>query len=207
MPVYYDFYKNPKEDESEETRYHARAVTYGTTSTDDLARRIQDGTTLNAAEVKAVLSVLSQYVVESFDQGRRVHLEGLGYFQLALEAPPTNSPKQFRAESVRPKGVRFRADKLLVEQIRKLQMERATLKRHSLGIAAVGVDRYLEAYLSDYEFFSAQTFCRVFHMTRTTGYRHLKRLLDAGRLQNVGTRRAPLYRLASPPKESDEAQE
>lgn len=61
MAVQYDFYKNhsPK-DSKKRVRYHARVVPYGTVDTNKLAQRIHSRCTVTPADVKAVLSSLSE---------------------------------------------------------------------------------------------------------------------------------------------------
>ena len=66
MTAIYDFYKNPKQkDSTEKTRYHARVVTNQTISTDELARKIHTRGTVTTADVKAVLTSLSDVIVEA----------------------------------------------------------------------------------------------------------------------------------------------
>jgi predicted histone-like DNA-binding protein len=196
MPVFYDFYPTPNPNEGEETQYHPRTVTNGTCSTAELAARIQQGTTLNAAEVRAVLAILSQYFITAFTESRRVHLEGIGYFQLTLEGPPTTNPKQYRAENIHPKGVSFRPDRLLKQSIRELnfEIERVRTKRHSALRTEEEIDDILATYFTTHEFLTASTFCVLCGFTRTTAHRHLKRLLAAHKLQNVARASNPLYR-------------
>ena len=65
MAVQYDFYKNPSpKDSKKRVRYHARVVPYGTVDTNKLAQRIHSRCTVTPADVKAVLSSLSDVVIE-----------------------------------------------------------------------------------------------------------------------------------------------
>ena len=92
MAVQYDFYKNPSPKDSQKpVRSHARVVPYGTVDTNKLAQRIHSRCTVTPADVKAVLSSLSDVVIEELKDGNRIHIEGLGYRQITLECPPIQS--------------------------------------------------------------------------------------------------------------------
>lgn len=101
MTAIYDFYKNPKQkDSTEKTRYHARVVTNQTISTDELARKIHTRCTVTTADVKAVLTSLSDVIVEELKNGNRVYIDGLGYLQITLTCPEIETTDKTRAQSI-----------------------------------------------------------------------------------------------------------
>jgi predicted histone-like DNA-binding protein len=101
MSLHYDFYENPvSKDSDKRPKLHARVVTEGTMTTDQLAQYIHEVCTLSTADVKASLIALVEVMAGELASGRRIHLEGLGYFQLTLSSPPVDSPKEIRAESI-----------------------------------------------------------------------------------------------------------
>ena len=65
MAIKYEFYRNPNSQGTNKKRYHARVVPIGRVSTDQLAKEIQNETSLTVADVKSVLIALgdkmSQY--------------------------------------------------------------------------------------------------------------------------------------------------
>ena len=83
MSIEYEFYRNPELPESKKKRYHARVVPAGRVSTDQLAEEIQKECTLTVADVKSVLIALADKMAEHLGEGRKVHLEDIGYFQYA----------------------------------------------------------------------------------------------------------------------------
>ena len=101
MSVKYDVYKSPPRDGEEQDMYHVRIKHTGTVTTDQLAERIEHDTSLTAGDVRNVLASLSHYFVACLSAGERIHLEGVGYFSLAAEAPAVASPREMRAEHVR----------------------------------------------------------------------------------------------------------
>ena len=79
MAVQYDFYKNPSpKDSKKRVRYHARVVPYGTVDTNKLAQRIHSRCTVTPADVKAVLSSLSDVVIEELKDGTVFISKGWG---------------------------------------------------------------------------------------------------------------------------------
>ena len=141
MAVQYDFYKNPSPKENEgQTCYHARVVPYGTTDTVALAERIHSRCTVTPADVKAVLTSLSDVVIDELKAGNRVHIDGLGYLQITLECPTVQSPKEVRAESIRFKSIAFRPEAELKKRLCTTKFERISAKRHSVELADGQID-------------------------------------------------------------------
>ena len=97
MPAEYDFYKNPIPPGSKrKPRLHARIVTNGTISTEELAEEIHGRSTLTTADIHATLISLSKMITEHLRRGDRVHINGLGYLQMTLQCPPVKYPKEIR---------------------------------------------------------------------------------------------------------------
>lgn len=87
MAIQFEFYKNPQpEKEGEEPSYHPRVVNFQHVTTQKLAREIHMATTFGKAEVEAMLMELSRCMGNHLCEGERVHLDGIGYFQITLQA-------------------------------------------------------------------------------------------------------------------------
>ena len=87
MAVQFEFYKNPVQGEEEgETSYHPRVVNFQHVTTRRLAAEIHSATTFGKAEVEAMLMELSRCMGNHLREGQRVHLDGVGYFQITLQA-------------------------------------------------------------------------------------------------------------------------
>ena len=94
MAAKYDFYKTPvSKDSMKRPRFHARIVSSGTIDTDDLAKRIHGRCTVTPADVAAVLISLSEVTAEYLREGKRVHIDGLGYLQVTLQCPDRKSTR------------------------------------------------------------------------------------------------------------------
>lgn len=194
MTVRYDFYKNPSpKGNKQQVRYHARVVPYGTTDSEALAKRIHDRCTVTPADVKAVLSSLSDVIVEELQSGNRVYIEGLGYLQLTLECPLVQSVKEVRAESIRFKSVAFRPEADLKKRLCVTRFERAPFKSHSKELSLDHVEKMLVSYFVSHPYLTRRTFQGFCGYTRSTANRRLKELREAGKLSCVGTARTSLY--------------
>ena len=79
-----------------------------------IAKHIQTRCSLTVGDIMAVLSELNDVIGEELQNGRQVHIKGLGYFAptLGVEGEVTEDMKlQIRNRRVRFKSVSFRPDK------------------------------------------------------------------------------------------------
>ncbi|RHJ95221.1 HU family DNA-binding protein [Parabacteroides bouchesdurhonensis] len=195
MTAYYDFYKNPNPKNNKKgIRYHARIVTNGTVSTQNLIRNIHNRCTLTPGDIRAVLTSLSEVIVEELQEGRRVNIEGLGYLQMTVECPDIESPKEIRAESVRFKSVAFRPEVELKKKLRFTPFERISHKSHSNERTVNEIDKLLLLHFHDHETLDRIQFQRLCGFTSATANRRLKELRTAGKIKNIAHPRHPLYK-------------
>jgi len=194
MGLKYDFYQNPlPEWSNRKPRMHARVVTTGTIGTEDIARRIHDCSTLTPGEVKAVLQSLSDILVMELSEGHRVHLEGLGYFQLTLECPSVRTEKEIRSESIKIKSVVFRAEEKLKRRVRRFQVERVRVKNKSNNYSDIEIDGLLTGHFMDNDYITGRQFRSLCGFTLTTSSRRLRKLIDEGKLERLGHRKSSIY--------------
>ena len=120
MAVQFEFYKNPVQGEEEgETSYHPRVVNFQHVTTQRLAVEIHSATTFGKAEVEAMLMELSRCMGNHLREGQRVHLDGVGYFQITLQATEPIHSMAAHADKVKFKSVSFLADKDLKSELVK----------------------------------------------------------------------------------------
>lgn len=194
MAVKFDFYKTPiPADRMQKKRYHARVAAYNTVSTDYIVKDIQEKCSLTKGDVLAALSALSSSLAYHLGNGQRVHLRGIGYFQVTLQCPETRDPKETHAQNVRFKSVKYIADQPLKDELKTLKTERTRQCRHSTTQSDVRIDMKLKDYFSENKIMTRKDFERACHLTRTTACRQLKRLKEEGKLQNINTRVNPVY--------------
>lgn len=195
MAVKFDFYETPIAPGSKKgVRYHARVVGSHTTNTAGITRRIQNACSLTKGDIKGALSALSDILIEDLSNGDRVHLEGVGYFQITLECAETKDPAKTHAQNVHFKTVRFTPDKVLKKELRKaIHISRSETKSHSLQLSEIEIDGKLMEYFEDNPFLTRRRFEALCGFTRTMALKHIKRLIQEKRLKNTNTYNQPIY--------------
>lgn len=197
MSIQFDFYNTPSPEgiaEEKEARYHARVVTKQTMDTEDIVKRIQERSTLSKGDIMAVLSELRDVVKQGLLDGNNVQLNGIGVYSLTLEAPKDASPNKTHAQSISVKRIDFRADRKLRKEIMsEAHFERSATKNHSSHISIYEVDALLVDYFEEHTYITRQRFETLCQFTKNTALRHLKRLVEEGRLINTNTSRNPNY--------------
>lgn len=128
-------------------RYYPRVVNRRTVSTPDIVKEIEMACTLTRTDVVAVLDALNRSLVGWLKDGWRVHIDGIGYFDVSLTAPETRNPKDTRASSVKFKNVNFRADKELRYRVAELKAERSKAGSHSAHLSEIEIDMKLTEFL------------------------------------------------------------
>lgn len=195
MAILYDWYENPGEsDDSEEKGLHPRIFLNGKVGTDKLCRMIHGRSSLSVGDVKNAFEMLAQICGEELREGREVHIEGLGYFAPILRSTQkvTRSTKN-KWSKMELKTIGFRPDARLRGELRGAKVSRSKYARHSESLSAVEIDMRLKEYFADHDVMLRYDFQEVCCMTRTTANRHLRRLLEEGKLRNIGKRMQPIY--------------
>ncbi len=195
MAILYDWYENPGEsDDSEEKGLHPRIFLNGKVGTDKLCRMIHGRSSLSVGDVKNAFEMLAQICGEELREGREVHIEGLGYFAPILRSTQkvTRSTKN-KWSKMELKTIGFRPDARLRGELVGAKASRSKYARHSESLSEVEIDMRLKEYFADHDVMLRYDFQEVCCMTRTTANRHLRRLLEEGRLKNIGKRMQPIY--------------
>ena len=195
MAILYDWYENPGEsDDSEEKGLHPRIFLNGKVGTDKLCRMIHGRSSLSVGDVKNAFEMLAQICGEELREGREVHIEGLGYFAPILRSTQkvTRSTKN-KWSKMELKTIGFRPDARLRGELVGAKASRSKYARHSESLSEVEIDMRLKEYFVDHDVMLRYDFQEVCCMTRTTANRHLRRLLEEGKLRNIGKRMQPIY--------------
>ena len=195
MAIQFELYKtpHPKDEENKET-YHARVVNFQHIDTDYLAKEIQMATSLTEGDVKSVLESLSHFMGYRLREGESVHLDGIGYFQVKLNSQePITSPK-LKANQIKLKAnISFKADIKLKKSVSVVHLERSKVKRHSASRSNEEVDKLLTNYFSNNSILTRPDFQGLCNFTATTAARHIRRLKEEKKLQNINTYYNPIY--------------
>lgn len=195
MAIEFDIYPSPTPPESTKgTTYHARVTNSETITTDDIAKNIHNRCTLTISDIKAVVSELHDELVYHLCRGNHVYLEGIGYFRLTLSAPSTITPTNMHQQRIGIKAVDFRADTLLKKALKeKAEFKRTSNKKRSAQLDIYEIDALLVDYFDTNQYLTRRRFEQLCDFTPTTAARHLKRLIEEGRLKNTNTKQSPVY--------------
>ena len=194
MSIQYEFYRNPNSQGTKKKRYHARVVPAGRISTDDLAEEIQKECTLTVADVKSVLIALADKMGEHLGEGRKVYLEGIGYFQVNLRCKEeVRTISGIRSENIEFKSVSFRADIDLKKNLRTQKIRRSRNKPHSMPMTEKEIDAKLTEHFASNPILTRRDFEFLCQQVKSTACRLLRKLVEAGKLKNVSTPRNPVY--------------
>lgn len=195
MAVQFEFYKNPvrEGEEEEEVNYHPRVVNLQHVTTQKLAAEIHTATTFGEAEVEAMLMELSRCMGNHLREGQRVHLDGIGYFQVTLQATEPIHSITAHANKVKFKSVNFQADKDLKGEFIGMHAQRSKYKPHSASLSEANIDRLLTKYFATNPVLTRTDLQSLCCFTQSMAARHLRRLKEQGRIENIGIRTQPIY--------------
>ena len=194
MSIQYEFYRNPNSQGTKKKRYHARVVPAGRISTDDLAEEIQKECTLTVADVKSVLIALADKMSEHLGEGRKVYLEGIGYFQVNLRCKEeVRSMSGIRSENIEFKNVSFRADIDLKKNLKTQKIRRSRNKPHSMPMTEKEIDEKLTKHFASNPILTRRDFQFLCIQMKPTACRILRKLVEEGKLKNISTPRNPVY--------------
>ena len=194
MSIQYEFYRNPNSQGTNKKRYHARVVPAGRISTDDLAEEIQKECTLTVADVKSVLIALADKMGEHLGEGRKVYLEGIGYFQVNLRCKEeVRTMSGIRSENIEFKSVSFRADIDLKKNLKTQKIRRSRNKPHSMPMTEKEIDEKLTKHFASNPILTRRDFEFLCQQMKPTACRILRKLVEEGKLKNISTPRNPVY--------------
>ena len=194
MAIEYDFYRNPNSQKTNKKRYHARVVSNNRISTDALAEEIQNECSLTIADVKAVLIALGDKLAKHLGEGDKVHIEGIGHFQVNLRCKEeVRTTRAIRSENIEFKSVSYRADNDLKKHLRKQKIQRSQTKIHSIPMTEEEIDQALTKHFRTNETITRREFEILCTQMRSTAHRILQKLVENGKLRNVATAHNPVY--------------
>lgn len=194
MAIQYDFYRNPDSAGTNKKRYHARVVASGQVSTDQLAKEINQECSLTPADIKAVLITLGDKLAKHLSEGRKVHLEGIGHFQVNLRCKEeVRTVHAVRSENVEFKSVSYRADNELKKHLKQQKIRRSRTKIHSLPMTEEEIDQKLTEYFATHTTLTRRSFQALCSQVQTTANRLLRKLVEKGKLKNISIPRNPVY--------------
>ncbi|MCD7971221.1 MAG: DNA-binding protein [Candidatus Azobacteroides sp.] len=194
MKAKYDVYEMPTAGkEKEKKQYYARLVPSGTLDIKQLAEKLQYGRSITLVEIQGVLAGLVHELEIALQQGERIHLDGLGYFQMKISSEPVEDPEKMRAEYVRFKSIAFLPEKSLKKKLAGTKFIRSQRKNHSQTYSGEAMEEKLTAYFREHPFITRAEFQKLCGYTKSMALVKLNAMIKEGKLKKEGLYRFPVY--------------
>lgn len=195
MSIRYEFHK-PIGVCKEKAKAFARIKHHQTIKTKTLIDRIQRASSLTHSDIKATLIALAETLTEELSMGNRVHLEGLGYFSLAMQAEiKQQDDGTFQTQKPRIKNIKFIPEKTLLKQFANLHFR---AKDHNAnipqGLTLEEAKTIARNLLQETPaVFTPKQFAYAANIKLYTAYNILHALENQNIIRNIGTTRRKLY--------------
>ena len=195
MAILFDWYEDPRPSDKQQGKrtLHPRIRYNGTIGTDLVRHRIQERCSLTETDVTAVLDALSHILGEELADGKQVHLDGIGYFQITLQATEPVHSLTTRADKVKLKSINFQADRDLKSLCMSTHLRRSKYKPHSASLSEEEIDKKLTAYFATHPVLTRSNMQSLCSFTQSMASRQIRRLKAKGNLQNIGKPTQPIY--------------
>jgi len=152
MACKYELYNNPSASSKGKTRMHPRPLNNGKTSSKDITKRMAKSNTNSESQIKAVLDDFFNYMYEELAEGKSVHIEGLGDFQITLKSDVTiKHPEDVRAGSIKVDSIGFRPQKKVVDRLKNNVRFERTHSANASADSALAILDHVKAYFENPE--------------------------------------------------------
>ena len=193
MAAEYDLFRTPQLKGENKVRYHARSVVTGKTRTRDLIRTITQRSAFKEGVVTGVLIALEEAIRDALAEGRSVQLDGVGAFRISAKSPSVRDRHEIRAESIKFKGVVYKADKKLLKKLSGTKFLRTKYSQCSEDISEIEIDGILMEHFKEHDYITTKELQVLCGLSNATALRRLKDRVKEGKLTHPGHLRAPFY--------------
>lgn len=193
--IRYDFFRTPSQANGQKN-YHVRILKPQVLEFEDVKDSLNLFSSVTPGDVSAVVEGISTLLVSQLTSGRRVHINGIGYFSLSVSAPTIDDKQDFDACDIQIKGINFKPDATLMKQMRKQEMHfRRNDVSHSKELKLEDLLLIFENFYAEHDSMSFREFCIITRLPHTTAYRLLKQLCDGPNaiIKHIGPRNASVY--------------
>lgn len=193
--IEYDFYDNPgKSSEYQKSKYHVRVCNRQTVGTDGIVSAISRKCTLTPADIHAVIIAFQDEIAFQLQQGRIVRLDGLCQFDISLTTSSGECTGREDGADIVLKSVNINPDKKLTETVRNNLCKRVKSKgRHSDSVTDIQINEALTEHFKRKNFITRAELQKICSITKYMACMQINRLLEEGRLKNIGYTNHPIY--------------
>ena len=166
-----------------------------------IEERIEQSTTLTRADIRGVLSELRYIIEQSLKEGRRFHLDGIGYLSLSAGMSFANNnvednvdDKKLTGKNIYLRGINFLPERELLTAVRSnVVFRRSKTTSRSTIYKEEELWQKVEAYLSGNRYITVRNMHEHFGLTRYAASKWLSAFVAEGRLVKDGTRHEAMY--------------
>ncbi len=162
-----------------------------------IEERIEQSTTLTRADIRGVLSELRYIIERSLMEGRRFHLDGIGYLSLSAGMSIPEDNKKITGKNIYLRGINFLPERELLMAVRSnVRFHRSKMSSRSTIYKEEELWQKVETYLSANRYITVRIMHEHFGLTRYAASKWLSAFVAEGRLVKDGTRHEAVYFLA-----------
>ena len=166
------------------TRSDFRAVTIENqvVGIDRMGKNIQSASSLTQSDVIAAVAALKEEISFQLMSGNAVHLPGIGYFTLSVKGKLYQDPRSghYRLRDPEVRTVKFRPDTEMMEALLHTEFENVTYRQ---GISSIPTYKEID-----------EAIARLgTDLSQANAYRIAARLMEEGKIKNIGKGRNKLY--------------
>ena len=194
--IKYDVYKTPSPREEEPDHFHARAVSKGVITYDQLKNDLEYASSATPGDVSLIMDGIVSQIKRHLGEGESVQLGDLGTFSVGISGPKTTKSKAINATNLEVTDVYFRPRKKLIRDINRVaKFESTHLKHHSIEYSGIEIEALLTDFFKDHAYITRREFESLCGLTRPTAMRRIKELCGGTYplLSHEGPRNSSIY--------------
>lgn len=119
---------NMNPEEKKVKGYYPKVISKGTIDKEMMFDAISYGSSSLRAELSHAWMLMEDYIINQLREGHTVCLNGFGTFSLSAESRLIEKKNEIRAESIRVKGMSFRASEVANRKLKGATFEREPKK-------------------------------------------------------------------------------
>lgn len=205
MSAKYDLYETPNPEKTGEKKpLHPRIVPKGTIDQKEFLDRVHLFTGMSRSMLSGALESFQNELYDLLADGWNVELGELGFFSVSLQGPPIMEKKEVHSQSIRFKGINFRASKEFKKAVhQKIHLERAETSPHPKArkLSQEECLKRIHSYLEEYPVITRTEYCRLTGRRKEYALKDLNAFIEQGLLKRFGGGKQVFY--AKNPKETE----
>lgn len=179
-------------------RPYVRLFTHKAKSLEEMARMIEQSSTVTAADFKAVMSEFCHFAISELASGNRVYVPEIGYLSLSVtNVPPAKIPNgTITGKEIFLRSINFQPESKFLDGVRRnVSFKKSELTTRSARYAEDDIYQKTEAYLKENEYVTRRIMRERFGLSDHAAKRWLDRFVATGKLEKTEIGRQQIYRL------------